>query len=84
MVLQAVRGDLQSLRLLPFTPSTYHLMWARAVGRTPNNVSIARHISFRDFIFPPIGVGEVEVLRSLDCFCGTTLLNTLAACVSVV
>src|SRR5580692_3439226 len=86
MVLQAVCGDLQSLWLLPFTPSTYHLLLARAVGRTPNNVSTAKQVSFRDFIFPPIDElgrsSRLNDLRSIV-FAERSLLNTLAACVSV-
>src|SRR5271165_6948637 len=37
MVLQAVWADLQSLLSLPFTPSTYHLLLASAVGARAKN-----------------------------------------------
>jgi hypothetical protein len=41
MVLQAVCGDLQLLLSLPFTPSTYHVVLARAVEHMANNKVIA-------------------------------------------
>jgi hypothetical protein len=53
MVLQACWRDWQSLLSLPFTPSTYHLLLATAVGTAASNVRTATHISFLDFIFPP-------------------------------
>src|SRR5579863_2196372 len=51
MVLQACWRDSQLLLSLPCFPSTYQLLLARAVGKAANSVSVAKHISFVNFIF---------------------------------
>jgi hypothetical protein len=51
MVLQACWRDRQSLLSLPFTPSTYHLLLATAVGTAASNVRTANAHQFSGFHF---------------------------------
>jgi len=50
MVWQAVWGDRQLLLSLPFTPSTYHVVWARAFGAKARNRTRSRNVGTFDVI----------------------------------
>src|SRR5579862_541371 len=68
MVLQAVVSVRQLLPSLPFTPSTYHVVWARAFGARARNKATSRNavifdaILVRDLIgLSPLGKSEARL-----------------------